>query len=63
MTRLDFLKRSGSIAAGFTFLPHSVLAAAGKSQASDEVSVIKLAEYQIVVPDQANPLEQQAAQK
>jgi hypothetical protein len=63
ITRLDFLKHSGLIATGFTFLPHSVLAAAKKSQASDEASVEKLAEYQIVVPDQANPVEQQAAEK
>src|SRR5215472_6955873 len=63
MTRLDFLKHSGFIAAGFTFLPHSVLAKVDQSQRSDEVSVSKLAEYAIVVPDQANPVEQQAAEK
>jgi hypothetical protein len=63
ITRLDFLKHSGLIAAGFTFLPHSVLATVKKSNESDEVSISKLAGYQIVVPDQANPLEQQAAEK
>ena len=53
ITRLDFLKHSGMIAAGFTFLPHSVLAAVEKSSENDEVSIRKLAEYQIIVPDQA----------
>jgi hypothetical protein len=38
-----------------------VLALAKKE--SDEVSVSRLAEYQIIVPDQANPIEQQAAEK
>lgn len=63
ITRLDFLKRSGLAAAGFTFLPHAVLAAANTPQGSEQVSIAKLAEYQIVVPDQANPVEQQAAEK
>ena len=63
LTRLDFLKRSGLIAGGFTFLPHSVLAAAGESSENEEVSVRRLAGYQIVVPDQTNPVEQQAAEK
>ncbi len=63
MTRLDFLKHSGFIVAGFTFLPHSVLATVKKSQESYEVSIRKLAQYQIIVPDQASPVEQQAAKK
>jgi len=63
ITRIDFLKHSGLIAAGFTFLPHSVLAAVQKSQQSDEVSMSKLAGYLIVVPDHANQLEQHAAEK
>jgi hypothetical protein len=63
ITRPDFLKRFGLAATGLTFLPHSVLAAAGKSSENDEVSVRKLARYQIIVPDQANPVEQQAAEK
>jgi hypothetical protein len=49
------------LAAGFTFLPQSALAAVKKSE--NEVSVRKLAEYQIIVPDQANPVERQAAEK
>lgn len=61
MTRLEFLKQSGFIAAGFTFLPHAVLAAVKRE--SDEVSVSMLAEYQIIVPDQPSPVEQQAAEK
>ena len=63
LTRLVFLKRSGLIAGGLTFLPHSVLAAAEQSLETDEVSIRKLAEYQIIVPDQTNPVEQQAAEK
>ena len=63
ITRLDFLKHAGLIAAGFTFLPHSVLATVKKPQESDAVSIRKLAGYQIVVPDHANPVEQQAAEK
>jgi hypothetical protein len=63
ITRLDFLKNSGLIAAGFTFLPHYVLARVNKSQGSEEVSIRKLAEYQIIVPDQANPVEQLAAER
>ncbi|MEO6909944.1 MAG: DUF4838 domain-containing protein, partial [Edaphobacter sp.] len=63
ITRLDFLKHSGLLAAGVTFLPHSVLAAAQKGHEGYEVSVSKLAGYQIIVPDEANPVEQQAAEK
>jgi len=63
ITRHDFLKHSGLIVAGFTFLPHSVVAAVKKSQESDQVSIGMLAEYQIVVPDQANPIERRAAGK
>ncbi|MES2221842.1 MAG: DUF4838 domain-containing protein [Acidobacteriota bacterium] len=51
------------MAAGLTFLPHSVLAAFAQSAESDEVSITKLASYQILVPDQARPVEVQAAQK
>lgn len=40
-------------------MPHSLLAAA----TSDEVSISKLAAFQIVVPDQAGLIEQQAAEK
>lgn len=63
MTRLNFLKGSGLLAAGFTFLPHAVLASVKNPQEGDEVSIEKLAGYQIVAPDQANPVEQQAANK
>ena len=63
ITRLDFLKHSGLAAAGVTFLPHSILAAATKPEAGTPVSVKSLAAYQIVVPDQASPTEQQAAEK
>jgi len=63
ITRLDFLKNSGLIAAGFTFLPHSLLATVKKPEESEEVSIRKLAGYQIIVPDQASPVEQQAAEK
>ena len=61
--RRDFLKRSGLVAAGFTFLPHSVLAAIQNSPECDEVSIKKLAAYQILLPDQPSPVEQLAAQK
>jgi hypothetical protein len=63
LTRLDFLKRSSLAAAGLTFMPHSVLAAAGKSPENDKVSVGTPARYQIVTPDQASPVELQAAGK
>jgi hypothetical protein len=63
INRRDYLKHSGLIAAGFTFLPHSVLAAVKGSPQSDPLSIDKLAAYQIVVPDQASPIEQQAAEK
>ncbi len=63
LTRIDFLKRSGLIAGGFTFLPHSVLVAAGESSENEEVSIRQLAGYQIIVPDQSSPVEQQAAEK
>jgi hypothetical protein len=43
ITRLDFLKHSGLLAAGVTFLPHSVLATVKKPQESNEVSIGKLA--------------------
>jgi len=61
--RRDFLKHSGVIAAGFSFLPNSVLAAINTPLQSDQVSIRKLARYQILVPDQASSVELQAAQK
>ncbi len=63
ITRLDFLKNSGLIAAGFTFLPHAARATIKNAQENRQVSTGKLAEYQIVVPNQANHVEQQAADK
>jgi len=63
VTRRDVLKHSGLIAAGFTFLPHSLLAMVTTSERSDEVSISKLGGYQIVVPDQTSLVEQQAAEK
>jgi hypothetical protein len=61
MTRHDFLRHSFHVAAGLTFLPHSALASLTKE--SNQVSTGKLAEYQMIVPDQASPIEQQAAKK
>ncbi|MBS1800236.1 MAG: DUF4838 domain-containing protein [Acidobacteria bacterium] len=61
ITRLEFLKGSGLVAAGFSFLPQAVLAQAKQSQ--KKVSMRRLEEYQIVVPSQASPVEQQAAEK
>jgi hypothetical protein len=63
ITRLDFIKRSGLIAAGLTLLPHSALGSVTKSEENNELSIGKLAEYQIIVPEHANPLEQQAGDK
>lgn len=63
MTRLEFLRSSGLVAAGFTFLPHVAWAATKSPQVGRPVSVAKLAEYQIVVPGQASPIEQQAAER
>ena len=63
ITRLDFLKNSGLIAAGFTFLPHTTWATIKRSQETKLVSTGELAEYQIVVPDHASAVEQQAAEK
>jgi Domain of unknown function (DUF4838)/Glycosyl hydrolase family 67 N-terminus len=63
ITRLDFIRNSGLIAAGFTFLPRSVWATVNKAQGRDEVSIKKLTGYQIIVPDQASPIEQQAAER
>src|SRR5882724_9220682 len=50
-------------AAGLTILPHHVLS---KSEGSDEtrdLSVTDLARYQIVLPDDPNPIEKEAAEK
>jgi hypothetical protein len=63
ITRLDFLKNAGLIAAGITFLPHTAWSTIKSSQENRQVDTGELAEYQIVVPDQANPVEQQAADK
>lgn len=63
ITRLDFIKRSGLLAAGFTFLPHSLLASMKESEKSEPMSIEKLMQYQIVVPAKANATEQQAADK
>lgn len=63
ITRLEFLKHSGLITAGFTFLSHSVLATVKDSQDTHEVSIGKLSGYQVIVPDQPSPVEQQAAEK
>lgn len=51
------------VAAGFTFLPNAILAAAKGSGQSKAVSFKKLALYQIVVPDQATSVEQETADK
>jgi len=63
MTRLDFLRNSGLLAAGFTFLPHTAWAATSDVRLGHSISLAKLAEYQIVAPDQASPVEQQAAER
>jgi len=63
LTRLDFLRNSGLIAAGFTFLPHTAWATLTSSHENRQVSTEELAAYQIVVPDQASEVEQQAAEK
>jgi Domain of unknown function (DUF4838) len=62
ITRLEFLKQSGLMAAGFTFLPPSARAAARTSQKGNRITIAKLAKYQIVVPNQVNPVEQKAAE-
>lgn len=61
MTRHDFLRHSFHVAAGLTFLPHSALASLTKE--SNQLSIGKVAEYQIILPDQVSPTEQQAAKK
>lgn len=63
MTRLDFLRGSGWLSAGFTFLPRAAWAALNTSEGVHQIRSDRLAEYQIVVPDQASPVEQQAADK
>jgi hypothetical protein len=63
MTRLDFLRNSGLLAAGFTFLPHTAWAAITDVHLGHSISATKLAEYQIVVPDQGSPVEQEAAER
>lgn len=63
MTRLDFLKHASHVAAGLAFLPHSALASPLNSQETTQISIDRLAAYQIVLPDQPSPIEQQAAKK
>ncbi|HEY0163610.1 MAG TPA: DUF4838 domain-containing protein, partial [Edaphobacter sp.] len=63
ITRFDFLRNSGLIAAGFTFLPHTAWATIKSSSQQTQVSTKELAGYQIVVSDQASAVEQQAAEK
>ncbi|HEU4636569.1 MAG TPA: DUF4838 domain-containing protein [Edaphobacter sp.] len=63
MTRHDFLKNSGLLAAGLTFLPNVAWSATGTAQAGHAVSIARLAEYKIVLPDQASTVEQQAAER
>lgn len=61
ITRLEFLRGSGMLAAGLTILPRTAWAAA--QQHGVQVSAAKLARYRIVVPDQATAIEQQAAER
>ena len=63
MTRLDFLRCSGFMTAGFAFLPRTAWTALNAPEGVHQISSDKLAEYQIVVPNQVNPIEQQAADK
>lgn len=63
MTRLEFLERSGWLAAGFTLLPHSLRGAGQKALETRTVSSSRLGSYEIVVPDNASPIESQAAEK
>jgi hypothetical protein len=60
ITRRNFLEHSGLVTAGFTFLPGSIFATVEKSLQGDQV---KVSEYQIILPNQAGPAEQQAAEK
>lgn len=63
ITRFDFLKTSGLFAAGFTLLPHTAWAVVKESKEDRQVSVGQLTRYQIVVPDEADPVEQLAAER
>jgi len=52
ITRFDFLKNSGLIAAGFTFLPHTMRAMLKEPQENMQVNANDLTAYQIIVPAQ-----------
>jgi hypothetical protein len=62
MTRIEFLKGSGFLAASTTSISRTLLAAATQPYASTQVLLKKLAAYQIVIPDGANSVEQRAAE-
>lgn len=49
--------------AGFAFLPRTAWTELNAPEGVHQISSDKLAEYQIVVPNQVNPIEQQAADK
>ena len=63
ITRLEFIKNSGILAAGITLLPGFVRANALDEKYDSNVSSTKIAGYQIVVSSVADALEKQAAQQ
>lgn len=63
ISRLDFLKASGLMAAGLTFLPDYILAKPMDSVQDNGLSIVTLQDYQLVVHASADPLEKDAAQQ
>ena len=61
ISRLSFLKNTGIIAAGLTFLPDLLSAELKNSLLGEQVSEDGILDYQIIIPAQATTIEKEAA--
>ena len=61
ISRLTFLKNTGIVAAGLTFLPDLLSAALKDSLLGRQVAVDGILDYQIIIPLRAELIEKEAA--
>lgn len=63
ISRLGFLKTTGIVATGLTFLPGLVSSNLRSSLLGTQVAEGGILDYQIIIPSQASSTEKQAAQQ
>ena len=61
ISRLNFLKNTGIVAAGLTFLPNLLSAALKDSLLGRQVALDGILDYQIIIPLRAELIEKEAA--